>query len=538
MKIEFRKWAGLAMFAVVASAALFFAQDAFAHSLGASDVITASAALVSLRADHVKIVAEIKAKAAEMVAGLKPEQIAEIERQHAEMIAKRDEIERKIADEEAKMTHTAAPSAKGWAEAFYLKAGTSGLPLADLNKIVQDSATMEAATDALLAAVTAKHAGTLPGPGGIKVGAEATEKFVKGVTASIIGRVSMFNIGKPDPAGERNEFSGASMRELARMSLELRGVRNIPHDPMTMLSMAFAPAIMSGSLTTSDFANILANVANKSMLKGYEEAPETFDVWTSVGNLSDFKVTNRVDLGLFPSLAKVEEGAEYTYASVSDRAVTVMLATYGKLFSISRQAIINDDLNAFTKVPSRMGQAAKRTIADLVYAILTSNPTFQGTALFHATRNNLATGGGSALSVSSLDTGRASMAKQKDPDGIKNLNILPAYWIGPVALLGTAKQLFASQTDPSQSNPGVGNKVQGMATPVADARLDTASATAWYLAGGQQYDTIEVSYLNGQQAPTLETKDGWNVDGVEFKVRQDAGVNLLDYRALYKSAGA
>jgi hypothetical protein len=202
------------------------------------------------------------------------------------------------------MTHSAAPAAKGWAEAFYLKAGATGLALADLNKIVQDSATMEAATDALLAATAARHAGALPGASGTKVGTEASEKFVTGVTKAMIGQVSMFNKpGKADPEGERNEFSGASLVELARMSLEARGIRNISRDRMTMVGQAFAPIVMAGVLTTSDFVNILANVANKSMLKGYEEAPENFDQWTSTGNLSDFKTTTRVDLGLFPSLA-------------------------------------------------------------------------------------------------------------------------------------------------------------------------------------------------------------------------------------------
>jgi phage major head subunit gpT-like protein len=58
---------------------------------------------------------------------------------------------------------------------------------------------------------------------------------------------------------------------------------------------------------------------------------------------------------------------------MSDRGVNLVLATYGKIFPITRQAIINDDLGAFTKVPAKMGTAAKRTIGNLVYAILTSN---------------------------------------------------------------------------------------------------------------------------------------------------------------------
>jgi hypothetical protein len=315
-----------------------------------------------------------------------------------------------------------------------------------------------------------------------------------------------------------------------------------------MIGSAFAPVIMAGAMTTSDFSNILANIAHKSLLKGYEEAPETFQVWTGVGLLTDFKPAKAVDLGLFPSLTQVDEGAEYSYAAMSDRGVTRMLATYGKMFAISRQAIINDDLSAFTKIPAKMGNASKRTIGNLVYAVLTSNanapdgnPLFANSGSVAANHKNLAaSGAGSVFSASSLDAGRASMGKQTDPDNIKQgLNISPAYALVPKALQGTANQTFASQSEPGQENPAVANRVANMAEVVAESRLDVASTTAWYLAANpNQYDTLDVEYLNGVQAPVLEQKEGWNVDGVEFKVRIDAGVTLKDFRGLYKSPGA
>ena len=87
--------------------------------------------------------------------------------------------------------------------------------------------------------------------------------------------------------------------------------------------------------------------------QGYDEAEETFQSWTSVGNLPDFKAAKRVDLNTFPSLAQVEPGAEYKYATIGDRGETIQLATYGSLFSITRQAIVNDDLDVFTRLPTR-----------------------------------------------------------------------------------------------------------------------------------------------------------------------------------------
>lgn len=547
----FRKIAvlSLAAFAVVAVVAVIAASDASAAGLFSydahallNDVVRASPVLIALRSEHADLIAKATAKIAEAKDGLAADVVAKIEADHKLLLDQAAAVQVKI-DAEVKRENEATMAAKPWAAIFYASAVAAEIPLKDLNEIVATCATHEAAKDKLIDMMAKAHNPTVPGANGghIGVGLEATEKFVTGATRSIIAKVSMFNEkGKPSADGERNEFSSLSLRELARHYLQMRGVR-ISHDAMSMIATAMNPIVMAGALSTSDFVNILANVANKAMLKGYTESAETFDKWTGKGTLTDFKTTSRADLGLFPSLAKVQEGAEYSYAKMGDRGVNLVLATYGKLFPITRQAIINDDLGAFTKVPGKMGGAAKRTIGDLVYAILTSNINApDGIALFHANHKNLLTGGTSVLSASSLDAGRTAMGRQVDPDNIKQgLNIRPAYWLGPITLEGQAHQIFTSQAEPGQENPAVANRVAGMAEVVSDARLDVASLTSWYLAGDPaQYDTIEVDYLNGQEAPTLEQKDGWNVDGVEMKVRMDAGVNLLDHRALLKSAGA
>jgi ATP-dependent protease ClpP protease subunit/phage major head subunit gpT-like protein len=433
----------------------------------------------------------------------------------------------------------AEPAGKVWAADFYAGADRTGLSLAKLNEIVQASASKAEAKEKLIDAMVAARDDNKPAPnaGRAAMGADASEKFVEGATLALSAKSGL-------AGGERNEFSGLTLRELARMSLERRGVNTrVMADPLAMIGEAMSPVFMSAGLgSTSDFVNILANVANKSMLKGFGEAEETFESFTAKGVLTDFKPATRVDLGLFPNLLKVEEGVGYEFGSTSDRKETIALATYGRMFAISRQAIINDDLAAFSKIPGRMGRAAKRTIGNLVFAILTGNPNMSdGVALFHASHNNLLSGGASPLAIASLDAARSAMAKQKDPDGAATaLNIKPKTLLVPVALQGTAGQLIRSETDPTQANPGVKNKVANMVeSVVADARLDVNSATAWYLAAGpNDTDTIEVAYLDGVDSPVLEQQRGWNVDGVEFKIRLDAGVAALGWRGLLKSAGA
>lgn len=366
----------------------------------------------------------------------------------------------------------------------------------------------------------------------VEVGAESRERFRQGVEQSLCAKLGLED-------GERNEFTSLSLFEIARASLEHANIKLAGiGDRMQIASVALNP-MMAGYHSTDDFTEILANVANKAMLKGWDETPETFDLWTSRGTLTDFKPMKKVDLNAFPSLVEVPQGAEYQYASVGDRGETIQLATYGRMFSITRQSIINDDLSMFDRLPRKMGRAARRTVANLVYAILTGNPTMaDGVALFHADHGNLA-GSGAAPGAATVQAAKVAMGTQKDPDNnVSSLNIRPRYMLVPMAIEDIAQQLAVSEYDPAKSTRAA-NVHRGSFEVISDARLDNASATAWYMAGDPSvHDTIEVSYLDGQASPTLERRIGWNVDGVEMKVRIDTGAKALDHRALYKNAGA
>lgn len=395
--------------------------------------------------------------------------------------------------------------------------------IAELQQQCEDDhdCTPEAAAAKLLAKL-GENAAPIAG-GHVVTVEDERDKFRAGVANSIMARAGLAK------SEGNNQFRGYTLYEIARASLSRAGRSADGMDKMSVVAAAFTH---SGS----DFPLLLANVAEKAMLKGYEEAEETFQLWTSVGNLPDFKEASRVDLNTFPSLLKVAEGAEYKYATVGERGEKIQLATYGRLFSITRQAIINDDLDAFSKIPRAMGRASIRTVGDLVYAVLTSNPAMaDGTALFHADHKNLLTG--AAPLTASVDAMRVAMGKQTD--GNSTLNIRLANLIVPLALGGTCRTIRDSQNEiVAGKNATAPNSVRGTFEVIEDARLDAASSTVWYgAANPAMHDTIEVSYLDGNQAPTLEQQGGWNIDGVDFKVRLDAGVKALDFRTLAKNPG-
>lgn len=402
-------------------------------------------------------------------------------------------------------------------------------------QLVQADAFAGAAVLRAFGADDASAAGAMPAaaPAVSQMGRDVRERFREGASRALMAKVGL-------DGGERNEFSGLTLAELARESLLTAGVREARLMPrMDMIGSAFTASgfgMMGGAHTTSDFAWILQNVLNKSVLKGYVEADETFELWTSKGQASDFKPSTRVDLGLFPTLDRIEEGSEFKYGTVGDRGTTVVIATYGKLVSVSRQTVINDDLNVLGNLPVKMGRAAKRTVGNLAYAVLTSNPTMaDGFALFSSQHANLA-GSGAAPSEATLQAGWNAMAAQKDADSAAvALNIRPRYALSG-AYEFTLKQLMMSTgslTD--QKNAGVVNTVQGLVTPVTDRRI---TGNQWFLAADpNQFDTVEITYLDGIEEPVVETQAGWTIDGTSIKVRLDAGANLLDFRGLYRNPG-
>lgn len=324
-----------------------------------------------------------------------------------------------------------------------------------------------------------------------------------------------------------NVYNGMTLREYARMSLTERGIGVSGYNPMQMVGAAFTHS-------TSDFGNILLDVANKAILQGWEEAPETYEQWTRKGQLSDFKIAHRVGMGGFSSLRQVREGAEYKYVTTGDKQATIALATYGELFSITRQAIINDDLNMLTDVPMKLGRAAKSTIADLVYAILTSNPKIStdNVSLFDKAKHaNVLES--AAMDVASLDKARQLMRVQKE--GERHLNIRPAFVLVPTAMESVANQVIRSASvKGADVNAGIINPVKDFATVIAEPRLDDSSQTTFYLAASKGSDTIEVAYLNGVDTPYIDQMEGFSVDGVTTKVRIDAGVAPVDHRGLVK----
>ena len=320
-----------------------------------------------------------------------------------------------------------------------------------------------------------------------------------------------------------NAYTGMSLRELARASLTDRGVSVAGQNAMGVVGLAFTHS-------SSDFGQILIDVAHKSMLKGWETAAENFDQFTTRGTLTDFRAAKRVGLGDFGYLPQVGEGEEYTYGTIGDEGASVALATYGQLFTITRQAILNDDMHLLTKIPEKMGQAARATIAKLVFALLTGNAIAQdGKKLFDASHKN--SFDNAALDVTNIDKAIQMMNGFVNARG-EPLAIEPEFMLLPTSLYTRAKQILGSASvEGADINSGIINPIRDVVPALKSARLQAADPKSWYLINKE---AIEVSYLDGIDTPYMEQQNGFTVDGVSTKVRIDAGVNVIDYRGVVK----
>lgn len=354
----------------------------------------------------------------------------------------------------------------------------------------------------------------------VELGESEREKVRDAMIDGLLARVGLGD--KP------NQFTGMTLYELARKSLEVAHVQ-VAGDSMTIISRAI-------TTTTSDFPIVLQNIANKAVLDGFTSEPETWKTWCDVGSVSDFNTHTLVAPGELGDIEHVPEGARYKHIDYAGEIQEQFkVEKYGGIFSLSREVIKNDDLGLLVSRARNIGITAQRKIADLVYSVLIDNPVMgDGNNLFSTAHKNVASTG-SAITYDSLKAAINAMRAQKDARGKRRLNIKPQFVIVPASMQMDVEELLNMQyIDFQAGKPNVLRKYN--LSIVGEGRLDDAG-TAWFLAGPKG-KTVTVFFLDGNQTPTIETRQGFDVDGIEFKVRIEAGAKALTWKALYKNPGA
>lgn len=407
------------------------------------------------------------------------------------------------------------------------------------------------------ALATRQDAENIGGNGPIIIGQQTFDNPAFAFTAMQDALVSRMT--GAEPKGAARDMIGLSLTEMARNLLERRGVAGARNMAPVRVMDAWngygkgrasqpraegtAGWLGSGAIThgSGDFPDLLTSTGNRVLEAEFKRASSKFKVIARKSNFRDFRSRKSIVMSDFSMLDDVAELGELKYGTFSTRGESYKPREYGKLFSLSRQAIINDDLSAFSDVLRLMGLQAAQTETMILATLLISNPIMSdGNALFSAAHGNLiASGSGGPPTVASFDAARVKLATQKDPNSGSYLEVEPFAWVGPTVLGGAARVVNGSQYDPD-----VANKLQranialGMLEHVLDAPQLT-SQTAWYLfADPNLAPVLEYGYVNDQEEPQLDSREGWNVLGMEYRVVHDFGAGVVDWRGAIMNAGA
>ncbi len=417
-------------------------------------------------------------------------------------------------------------------------------------------ADVNAARRALLARLGEK---SKPVPGAVHVGAD---RNLATLGAGVVDAVMLRAGTKVDRVSERaREFEGMRLSGMARAFLNKIGVDTTGLSDAKVAQLSFNKmelmrrGVAMLNLGTGDFPGLLGDAINKRLRVAFDETPSTWNQVFRRNTNPDFKTINVLQLSEAPGLIAVAPGGEYKNGVFNESRETYALQKFGRIIPLNWEAIINDDLSSFSRIPVAMGQAAKRLEDDVAWAVFLSNANLSdGGALFNNTAVTTAGGhanvqSAAAISVASIGTMRTAMRKQVGLNGAV-LNLEPRHLIVPTDYETDALQLINSQYDPASNKFQVANPFRTLSI-VSEPRLSVGvtlnqgqpnqttiagSTTRWYLAADTSaIDTVEVCFLESEPAPVVEEQDGFRIDAREFKVRHTVAAKAIDYRGLQRN---
>lgn len=403
-------------------------------------------------------------------------------------------------------------------------ATTAGLDSAWADSQIDSGADVTAARSAAFEAMTQRSAAPIRTA---TVGASGDDPAA--IQARQVEALSARMMGTA-PTDAARPFMQMGLADYARDALTRSGTFGV-------VMMGREELLQRAMHTVSDFPELLTGAGNRVLADAYRRAESPLKQLARQRTAADFRPLSTLKVGNFTKLEKVTEAGEIKALSTAEAKEGYSLETFGGIFSLSRKAIINDDLGAFARWGEMMGQAAAETEAGQLLALLTANAGAgvtmgDGKALFHADHGNLA-GTGAALSEATLDAARQAMRTQKMQDGKTPVNVVPRFLVVSPALETAAEKLLTSIQPNTTADV---NPFGGKLSLIVELRL---TGNGWYLFGDPSTaPVLEYAYLSSAQGPQLSSRDGWEVLGREFRGTLDFGAGATDHRGAYRNAGA
>lgn len=370
---------------------------------------------------------------------------------------------------------------------------------------------------------------------------DAQDRFREAAADALLMRSGM---ELQNPADGARQMMGMTLRDLAIECLAAEGHtglnRRSPDELYNMLQRQFYNP-------TAAFPSILDNAINKAYVEGHRTVAVTFDQWTKKGSLKDFKThDNNYLAGPAGEFLEVPEGGEIKHDVFGDaKRPTRKLKTYGRQFTLTRQAFINDDIDLVTRIPAKYAASARKTINKQCCEILVNNPAiYDGTPLFSNTHGNLVTTG-TGITQASMQAMILALSAQVDEFG-EAIIIRPATIVVPAGMAFEIYTLFNSPTIHTEGNTQAVNPLYRYANMIQVVEEPTINVLCggfgkvmpWFLIGSKDdTDFIEVDYLNGQEIPTIRRMETPGTLGFVWDIYLDWGISVMDWRGAIKNPG-
>lgn len=324
---------------------------------------------------------------------------------------------------------------------------------------------------------------------------------------------------------QAREYVSHSLLEMGKECLQRSGVNTTGMGRSQLAGRAMH--------STSDFPLLLSNIARKNLLSAYAEEQQTFQPLVRRRSMPDFKAAYELEIAGQIIPEPLLEGGEYKAATVQEQQSSWKIYTYGKKIAITRQLLINDDLDALSRIPGMIGRGMSIFESNQVWALITGNAamSYDSKALFHADHSNTGSG---AIGETSISAARKALRTQSDIAG-NRVNLTPSYMIVPAALETAAQKFLTGVTPNATADVNIFSNSMGL---IVEPRLDDDSEQKFYVtANPNQVDMIAVGSLEGEAGPQIDTLEGRDPDGVTIYARLDFGTTLLNHRGFYRSTG-
>jgi ATP-dependent Clp endopeptidase proteolytic subunit ClpP len=382
------------------------------------------------------------------------------------------------------------------------------------------------------------------------VSTDARENWVEGASAWLIrraGKARMYEKAFGETL-DPGEFRGFSLMDLARDAVERAGrsTRGMSRKQVAGLALGLPTPYAQGDLNTrSDFPILLENALHKMLLASFETAPDQWRSFCAEGSVTDFREHRRLRRGTIANLDQLLESGEFRQLQIPDgERERIQAETRGNIIGITRQTIINDDVSAFADLVQMLGRAAARSIEAQVFDTLELNgglgPNLEdGNPVFDAAHANIAADVGTPTQ-GRLSEARTIMAQQQDPSEHDFLDLRPFAWVGPIGLGDQVRETIGAEYS-DESADDVRLRKPNVVRDLLEEVVDTPrlAGDRWYVfADPDLAPVIEVVFLEGETQPQLETEEGFEYDGVRWRVRYDFGVGAVGHRGGVTNAGA